>query len=244
MTTATPAEATRARPASGNRVMNVLRLQLINTQSLVWVPLLILVAAVVISVLIFAMIPGDGIKVAGAANAPLWYFMALGVQSLTLAFPFAQAMSVTRREFLLGTLVFGVIAAALMATLFILLAGVELLTDGYGMNGRVAHLDWLFEPGWISAWLSYFMFTLLLFVIGFWAATIWKRFGTLAIVSVGIVLGLALALSLLLITRTDSWPAVIGWFVDTGAFVLTLLGLALTGVAAVGTYLTLRRATV
>lgn len=236
--------ATPAQRRQSSRTLNVVRLQLINTQSFVWVPLIILAGAAILSVLIFAMIPGDDVKVAGAANAPLWYFAALGIQAMTLTFPFSQAMSITRREFFVGTLIIGAIGAAMMATLFIALAGIEQLTNGYGVNGRVAYLDYLFAPGWLSAWLSYFTFTIFLFVMGFWMATIWKRFGTFAVVSVGISIGLAVMATIFIVTRTGSWPSLIGWFVETGAFVLTLGGLALTAVLAVGAYATLRRATV
>ena len=37
----------------------------------------------------------DAVKAGGAASAPLWYFMALGIGALTFTFPFSQAMSVT-----------------------------------------------------------------------------------------------------------------------------------------------------
>lgn len=234
-----------AAPASrglGNRTLNVVRLHLISTQSLVWVPVLILVATVVLCMFIFAMIPGDGVKPTGAAQAPLWYFVAVGIQAMTLSFPFSQAMSITRREFFVGTLILGMIAAAMMATLFIGLAGIEVLTNGYGMNGRIAYLDWIFEPGWASAWLSYFTLTILLFVIGFWAATVWKRFGTLAIVAAGVGLALVVVLAVFTITRTESWPQVLTWFVDTGVFAITLGGLAVTAVLALGAYGTLRKA--
>ncbi|MGO1768400.1 MAG: hypothetical protein ACTHZX_00490 [Microbacterium sp.] len=239
--TAAAAPAARTQPS---RTLSVLRLQLISTQSFVWVPAMILAAAAIVSVLIFAMIPGDDVKFAGAANAPLWYFAAIGVQAMTLSFPFSQAMSVTRREFHLGTLLFGAVGAAMMATLFIVLAGIEVLTDGYGVNGRVAYLDWIFEPGWVSAWLTYFTYTMLLFVVGFWMATIWKRFGTFTVVAVGVVVGLAVLLAIFFITRGGVWPEVIRWFVDVGPLGITLGGLGVTALLAVGAYGTLRRATV
>lgn len=228
----------------GGRTLNVVRLQLINTQSFVWVPLIVLAGAVLISLVIISLIPGDDVKVVGAANAPLWYFAALGVQAMTLAFPFSQAMSITRREFYVGTLIMGAIGGAMMATIFIALAGVEALTDGFGMGGRIAYLPYLFEPGWASAWLTYFTVTMFLFVIGFWMATVWKRFGTLAVVLVGVGLGVAVTAAIFVITKVGVWPEVITWFVDTGSFALTLGGLAVTAVLAIGAYATLRRATV
>lgn len=239
MTTATAAP----RPHT-NRMLGVVRLQLINTQSLVWVPLLVLAGAVAISLIIIGLIPGDDVKIVGAANAPLWYFVALGVQSMTLAFPFSQAMSVTRREFFVGTLLLGAIAGAMMASIYLVLAGIEALTDGFWMNGRIAYLPYLFESGWVTAWLGYFTATVLLFVVGFWMATIWKRFGTLAVVSISVALGLAITIAIFAITKMEWWVPVITWFADIGALNVTLGGLVLTAVLALGTYATLRRATV
>ncbi|GGA67980.1 hypothetical protein GCM10011490_18140 [Pseudoclavibacter endophyticus] len=244
MTTATTLEAIPARRGAGNRTLNVIRLQLISTQSFVWVPLVIVAGTLAICLIVFAMIPGDGVKPTGAAQAPLWYFAALGVQAMTLTFPFSQAMSVTRREFFVGTLVVGAIGGAMIATLFIALAGLEVITNGYGMNGRIAYLEWLFEPSWASAWLTYFTATLLLYVIGFWAATVYKRFGWLVLTAVGVVLALALVVGLFIITRTESWPAVFGWFAAVGPLAITLIGLGVTAVLAAGAYLTLRKAVV
>lgn len=233
-----------ARSGTGSRTLNVVRLQLINSQSLIWVPLLILAGALVICLFIFAMIPGDDVKPTGAANAPLWYFAALGIQAMTLSFPFSQAMSITRREFFVGTVMFGAIGSALMASLFLVLALIEQATGGYGMNGMFAYLPWLFEPGWASAWLSYFTMTLFLFVIGFWIATLYKRFGTLVLSIVMTALALALVIAVFIITRTGSWPPIIEFFAGLGPLAFTLYGLALTAVIAVGAYLTLRKATV
>ena len=94
----------RRRSTPMSRTLNVVRMQFVNRQTYIWVPLLVLVGAFVLSLMIFAMIPDDGVKVGGGSQAPLWYFLVVGVQSLTLTFPFSQAMSVTRREFYLGTL--------------------------------------------------------------------------------------------------------------------------------------------
>lgn len=233
-----------ARGGTRGRTLNVVRLQLINSQSLVWVPLLILAGTLVICLFIFAMIPGDGVKPTGAANAPLWYFAALGVQAMTLSFPFSQAMSITRREFFIGTVAFGAIGSAMMASLFLVLALIERATEGYGMNGMFAYLPWLFEPGWASAWLSYFTLTMFLFVAGFWIATAYKRFGTLVLSVVMTALALAIVIAVFFITRTGSWPSIIEFFAGLGPLAFTLYGLGLTALMSVGAYLTLRKAIV
>lgn len=104
------------------RTFNVIRLQLINKGTFVWYPLMILGAAVVISLIIYAMIPGDGPKYGGGGQAPLWYFFAIGMSAMTLTFPFSQAMSITRREFFFGTLLTAILGSTLMGILFLIVA--------------------------------------------------------------------------------------------------------------------------
>jgi len=239
------ATPTRAHRAGGwSRTWNVVRLQLINAQSFVWVPLLILGGALVICLIIFAMIPTDEPKFTGAVQSPMWYFFALGLQAMTLTFPFSQAMSVTRREFYLGTLIVGVIGSAMVATLIIAVSAIEVLTDGWGMNGWFAYLDWVFDPGWPAAWLTYFTATMFLYTVGFWAATVWKRWGTLVITVVMIGIALLVVIAAFVITRIEAWPQVIAWFAQTGTLGLTLYALGLIALMAVGSYATLRKATV
>ena len=83
-----------------NRTLNVVRLQLVNRMTYIWIPLIILFGALAITLAIYAMVTSGGGTVmmfSGGAQAPLWYFMVVGIQALTLTFPFSQAMSVTRR---------------------------------------------------------------------------------------------------------------------------------------------------
>ena len=174
------------------RTLNVIRLQLINRQTFIWVPLIILGSAVVISVLIYAMIPIDTPKYGGGGQAPLWYFFAIGMGAMTYTFPFSQAMSVTRRDFFLGTLATAVLGSALLGLVFLLGGAIELATNGYGVNGYVFHLPWLWEAGPLGAFVVFLTLALFLFMIGFTGATIYKSWGPLVLTIVGV--GLALVL--------------------------------------------------
>ncbi|MGO2049976.1 MAG: hypothetical protein ACTH2E_05885, partial [Microbacterium sp.] len=103
-----------------SRTLNVIRLQLINRQTFIWVPLIVLASAVLISVLIYAMIPIDDPKYGGGAQAPLWVFFVIGMQAMTMTFPFSQAMSITRREFFVGTMITAVLGSVFMAIVFLI----------------------------------------------------------------------------------------------------------------------------
>lgn len=225
-----------------NRTLAVVRMQLINRMTYIWVPLIILAGAFVIAWAIYAMIPVSTPKYGGGAQAPLWYFMVVGIQALTLTFPFSQAMSVTRRDFYVGTLLTAALTSALLAAVFVGGGLIEMATSGWGVNGYFFSLPWVWELGAGAAWLVYFVMAMFFFVIGFWGATIYKRFGNVWLTVMLVGVGLVMVGIVWLITATGSWPQVAGWFVSQGAVGLSLWGLLLVAVLAATSFTTLRRA--
>lgn len=223
------------------RTFNVVRLQLINKGTFVWYPLIILAGAVVVSVLIYAMIPVDTPKYGGGGQAPLWYFFAVGMSAMTLTFPFSQAMSITRREFFFGTMLTAVLGSALMGILFLIGGGIEVATNGYGVNGYVFYLPWLWDAGPLGAFVVFFTLALFFFVLGFTGATIYKSWGQLVLLIVSIGLGLLLVGLVFLATRLDLWNHVGATIMDLGAVGLALWGLVLTAIFTGVSFLAFRR---
>ncbi|MDQ1076902.1 MULTISPECIES: hypothetical protein [Microbacterium] len=229
-----------------NRTLNVVRLQLINRQTFLWLPLIILFGALGLSLLVYGIIAAagvDGVKISGGAQAPLWYFGVVGAQALTRTFPFSQAMSVTRREFFTGTLLTAGITAVVLSIVFVAGGLVEQATNGYGMNGYFFYMPWLWEAGPFAAGVTFFAVAMFFFVIGFWGATIFKRFGALVTTVTLVGAGLLLVVLIALVTLTRSWPAVLEGGAALGAFGMALWGLVLIAALASSSFLTLRRAT-
>lgn len=225
-----------------SRTLNVIRLQLINRQTFIWVPLIVLGGAVLVSVLIYAMIPVDEPKYGGGGQAPLWVFFAVGLSAMTLTFPFSQAMSITRREFFVGTMITAVLGSAFMGVLFLIGGGLEMLTNGWGVNGYVFHLPWLWEAGPLGAFVVYFTLALFFFVVGFTGATIYKSWGPVAITVAGVALALVLLGIIYLITRLELWEQVWLGILDLGALGLALWGLVAVAALAGISFLAFRRA--
>lgn len=228
-----------------NRALNVVRLQLINRQTFVWIPLIILFGSLAISLLIYGIIQSSGargVMISGGVQAPLWYFGVIGAQALTRTFPFSQAMSITRRDFFIGTLLTAVLTAGLLAAVFVIGGLIEQATNGYGMNGWFFYLPWVWEAGPLAAGVAYFALAMLAFVIGFWAATVFKRFGSLVTVITLVGVGLVAVAVAWLVTATRSWPAVVDAVVTLGAFGLAVCGILITLVLATSSFATLRRA--
>lgn len=224
------------------RTLNVIRLQLINRQTFIWVPLIILGSAVVLSVLIYAMIPVDTPKYGGGGQAPLWYFFAIGISAMTLTFPFSQAMSITRRDFFFGTLLTAILGSVFMGVVFLIGGAIETLTNGYGVNGYVFYLPWLWEAGPLGAFIVYFTLALFLFVVGFTGATIYKSWGPTVLTIVGVGLALILVGLAFLATRLELWDEVWRGILDAGAVGLALWGLVATVVLSGVSFLAFRRA--
>lgn len=225
-----------------SRTVNVVRMQLVNKQTFGWVPLAILVGALAVTLAIWAMVPDGGALYSGGAQAPFWYFAVIGVQALTLTFPFSQAMSVTRREFYLGTLLTAALAAAVLTVVFLVGGYVEQATDGWGMNGYFFTFSWIWDAGAPVAAAFYFVLSMLSFVAGFTGATLYKRFGAfwLVVVSVGLVLVLIAAAWL--VTRAGAWSDVMGWLLTSGVGGLTAVLAGITVVVALVAFPLLRRA--
>lgn len=215
-----------------NRTLKVVRMQLVNTQTFIWVPLLVLGGSFLITLAIYAIIASAGVTTnmyGGGAQAPLWYFAVVGAQALTLTFPFSQAMSVTRRELFLGSMLAAAMTSAMLAIIFVLGGLIETATNGWGMNGYFFALDWVWAAGPLVAGLFFFVLAMLSFVIGFWGATIYKRFGTFWLTAIVLAFAALLVVGLFITARMDAWVAVFTWFADLGAGGMAALvaGLAL-----------------
>lgn len=238
MSTATaPAAASGAR-----RTLNVVRMQLVNRQTFVWVPLMVLGGALVISILIWALIPYDGPKYGGGAQAPMWYFGVVGAQALTATFPFSQAMSLTRRQFFAGTMLVAMGTALVLGVIFVLGGWFELAAGGWWVNGYFFHLDWVWVDGAFGALALVFALSMLFFLVGFTAATIYKRAGTAAVVITSLAVALLLLAGLWVIGQLNAWAEFFGWFAAQGPLSLAALLIAIDAALTIVSYSVLRRA--
>lgn len=225
------------------RLINIVRLQLVNQQTYVGIPLIIFSGALLLAILIFQMIPSDVPKYAGgAAGGPLWYFSVVGSQSLTLTFPFALALSATRREFHLGTLLTATLASIMLALIYGAIARIETATSGWGVNGYFS------IPGMGggeigTALLAYFTISMLFFAIGYTGAAVFKRWGGMVFFAGIVVLVLLLAGIALSISRQGAWPDVAAWFVTQGVAGVAGWALLLVALLWAGSYLIVRRLT-
>lgn len=224
-----------------SRVLDVLRMHLLVRLTFVTLPLIILGGAFAITLGVFALIPSDGVKVAGAGQAPLWYFLSVGVMAQTRTFPFSQAMSVTRRDFFLGTMLTGLLSSGALAALFVVLGLIENATNGWGMNGRIYFLDEFGGGNVAVAFLAYLVIAMLAFTTGLAFATIYKRFRVLGLWAAIAGVLVALLAAIFAITKTESWPAIGEFLSGAGPLTLAAIGAVVIALVGVADYLVLRR---
>lgn len=226
-----------------SRVVKVMQMQLINKWTFLGVPAVILVVTFLLSYAIWVIVPGDGQVYSGATQAVLWYFLVLGIQSMTMTFPFSQSMGVSRRTFYLGTVGLFAVVALAVSTIYYLLGLVERATDGWGQNAQMFALDWLAASPGVVQVLFYFVAMVALFMIGFWFATVWKRWQTRGMLVAWIGLGAVTVGLVALTTWQDRWPQVGTWFSVQTPLTVSAWSTMFCAVLAAGSYLTLRRAT-
>ena len=93
------------------------------------------------------------------------------------------------------------------------------------------------------AGLLYLVLTLLVFFVGFWMATLYRRGGTMAVTVVAISLGVLVVGAIFIVTRFELWGDVLSLFADLGPLGVTGYVSILVALAALAGWLTLRRST-
>jgi hypothetical protein len=259
MTTTTLTDTRPAdRPTFGEaaeRILNVVRLHLVNKMTTIYVPWMIMAFIFLVNYtiwwLIFANLDPadladarDGIQFSGASGYIFVYMLVVAVQAINLTFPFAQGYSVTRRDFYLGSALTFVGLSALYGLAITVLGAIERATHGWGLGGSMfAPVYFGSGENLLESFYVTFLAFLFFFFVGTATATVyvrWRANGMLVFFAclVLVVLGLVV-----LTTFTGSWPAVGTWFVAAGPIGVATWTLVPTALAALVGFFILRRAT-
>lgn len=233
-----------------SRLAGAFRLQFIVRQ-MIWVPLMVFVVAWAIALGITAWIHSivaqdDAAATAfytGASQATLWTLAFMAAYAASHTFPFALALSYSRRVYMAGTALALLALSAGFGVLFALGAALEQATDGFGIGSYTFALPYLMQDGVLGAGLFATAVALVVMLIGFGAAMLYKRVSVMQMWMLILSLVVVLAVVALLITQNGGWPTVWQWFVAQTPLALSawLLGSAvvLTGLD----YWLIRRAT-
>lgn len=247
--------ATPHRHTSGplRRILNVVRLHVVNKSQIVVVPWMIMGFIFVVTMLIGlifrnTMSPADladtsqGMQYSGAIGYFLVYMLVIAVMSISQTFPFAQSYSVTRRDFYIGTVITFIGLSVLYSLAITVLGWLEDITHGWGLNVV------LFSPGYLSSnlverfYISVVLF-LFFFMVGVATASVYVRWKVNGMLIFFAILALFILGLMALATITATWSAVGAWFATMGFTGVVSWTLLPTALATVAGYFLLRRAT-
>lgn len=234
-----------------SRVVSVMRLHFVNIGTIIVIPW------VIMAVIFFANLAiWLAIELATDADddvpEQIWsggvvyifvYMLVVAIQAINATFPYAQGLSVTRRDYALGTGLAFVVLAAGYAVALSVLSVIEDATGGWGLGGRVFAAFAFGDDTLLDRLLVNFLGLLFFFFIGSLFGAMWVRWRLWGVLSLTILLVVLLVGATFGITIADAWPTVAEWFVSTGPIGLALWTLLPTVIAAVAGFFILRRAT-
>jgi hypothetical protein len=231
--------------------LDVVRLHIVKRRSVFVTPLFIVAAVFVVTTIIALALqrvggsPDTADLIDGARQNPAlaWAFsgfiVALGVQSVSTAFPFALALGATRRTFTLGTLLTNAVLAAYLTAIFLVLLALELLTGHWFANVHLVDV-YVLGAGDVRLLVPItFLGALALLSLGSVFGASHVRFAAYGPAALGIGLGLVLALSLLLFA-----PALPAFFAAFQLWWLTVVAIGIVLTSSLGALAFLRSASV
>ncbi|MFT4284797.1 MAG: hypothetical protein QM598_08190 [Protaetiibacter sp.] len=241
--------------APGARVWRIVRLLTANPVTTVGMPVLVLSLIFAGTWFIWWMITAslsgqdatdaaDGIRYNGATAWIFFYMLVVAVQAVNLAFPLALGYGSTRRAFSLGASLTFLMLSAGYALLMTVGRWVEVLTNGWGINGSFFGTFYFdTDAGWIAQWWVYFCWFVFFFFTGMIFAAVFVRWRALGLTTSLLVLGVLVIGAIALITFTSNWNPVWERIAELGTLGVASWLLVPAVLAAGIGHLLLRRAT-
>lgn len=235
-----------------NRILKVTRLHLNKTENFVYTPLFILGFVLLVTAIIqFAILRATGMDPSSAeyvdgarwSQGIVWslpgFLVYFGVQGVATTYPFALALNTTRRNFIIGTMLSNLLQALYIALIMVVLLGIELATNHWFLGAYVFDVHLMGAGNPLILGVSAFLGVLFCLTVGGLFGAVWVRFGSRGPAIMGMAVGLALALTLLILA-----PQLGEIFAGLTRARLALGAALVIVVALVGTWFAMRRASV
>lgn len=247
-------EAREALPAApvpfSRRMANVFRLHLANPWPTVGMPWMVLMAIFAMTYLIWQLVAanadpaameGDEFTINGGMGWILVYMVVVAAQAMNQSFSFGLGMSMTRRDYYVGTIAYCTSLAVYYATGLTVLMAVERATGGWGLGGMFFQ-PFGIEGGEVGHYaLGYLVSMIAMFAIGVSYGAVFARWRGTG-VTVAIILSVAALIAVAwIISKLEAWESVVGWFQDAGPWLISGVVLVPVVLALVAGYLVLRR---
>lgn len=161
----------------------------------------------------------------GGLAAAFVVMLAVGVQSVARALPFALSLGVSRRTYFLGVTSVALALATCFGFVVAVGQALERATGGWGIDMAYFRVPYLLDGPWYLSWLTATTTFVLLFVYGMWYGLVFRRAGLPGAMVFGAAQLGALALAAVIATWVHSWRGI-------GRFFTTLTATGLTGILA------------
>ncbi len=229
------------------RALAAARLYILNKWMLLWLPLILLGAMVALTIVVQLVVLAAGgdqndVVFNGAFQAVFWCILGVAVAASTQMFPFAFAMSLTRRDFVFGTLIVALVVGAGYGLVYAVVAWLETATDGYGIGAHSFNLMGFAGGSVFESFVFYGGLMLVFFMVGFAASMLWKRFGGKGMVLSGLLFMIVCAGLLAWAGLVDAWARIGEWMSAQTPSSVGLYATAVSLLLAGGTYLMIRHA--
>lgn len=245
------AQAATASPA--RRIWDVVRLHLANPFPTLVLPWAITMAIFALNMAIMLIVvkaaggleslEDDAFAYNGGITWIVFFMIVVAVQTMNLNFRFALGFSVTRRDFYWGSVAYFVMLSLLYGTGVTVLAGIERVTDGWGI-GAAFFAPWgLGSESLLDVWAVFTLVLLLFFFIGAAVATVWVRWKANGLYTFFIAFAAVLVAAGWLVTVAGKWGAAGEYFVTHSIVEIVLWTLPVTVVCMMAGFLFLRKAT-
>lgn len=243
---------TAARVPLTKRWANVVRIHVANPWPTLVTPWLIFAAIFGLTYAIWHIVviaagprgvDADAFQYNGGSTWILFYMVVVAAQSMNQTFRFAMGFSSTRRDYYLGTATLFVGLSAIYAAGITVLAAVESLTGGWGVNGGFFAPAALSDLPLIQVAYVYFATLLFMFFLGAAVGSVFVRWGGNGILVFFGSLAVVLVATIWLVTRASAWGTVGSFFTDNSVTTILTWSLPVTLVAALVGYALMRRAT-
>ena len=237
---------------SSRRVTATVRIHLANPWAIIITPWLITAAIFLMNFAIWHIvlmavgskeITPDAFHYNGGITWLVVYMVVVAVQAMNQTFSFVVGLGATRRDYFLGTSLIFVGLAVMFGGGVSLLAGLERVTDGWGVGG------WFFAPGafatmplWEIA-ATYILGLLFMFFVGSAVAAVFVRWGSNGLLIFFAVVALLVVATLWGITQANEWSTVSDFVKSRTPLELALTTVPFATLGGLVGYALMRRAT-
>jgi hypothetical protein len=226
-----------------NRIASVFRMHAKDKWSWFLIPWIVLMSSFLIN-LLMSFIIDDPIYTGGIASIYI-YMLVAGIVTLAQTFPFALGLSVTRRDYFMGTVSIIAVSCAVTSIGLCVLSFIESdLIPGWGTELYFFHLPYWSDGSILVQMANYFFVLLHLVFLGFVISSLYRRFGRSGLLIWSLVMLLIVTVTSFVMTYFGLWMGLFQWVATHTMLHISSILLVGAIVYVLLSYLLLRRATV